>query len=86
MKSRHRRMEGHLLNSVSVGQEITSSEAIIILKGMRGQIDNGSRSKRNRHMSFIPTIQGMAYLLRVSDHFEKCEVGLHKKSLWRRIE
>ena len=79
-------MEGHLLTGVDIGQEITSDEAITILKGMKGQVDNGRRSKRNRHMSFIPTIQGMAYLLRVSEHFEKCEAGLRKKSLWRRIE
>jgi len=85
MKLRHRRMERHLLTGVTIGQEITSDEAITILKSMKGQVDNGRRSKRNRHMSFIPTIQGMAYLLRVSPYFEKCEVGLHKKNLWRRI-
>ena len=41
MKLRHRRMERHLLTGVNLGQEITSDEAITILKGMKGQVDNG---------------------------------------------
>jgi len=85
MKIIHRTMERYLLKGTEVGQEFTSDEAIAILKGMKGQIDNGRRSKRNRHMAFIPTIQGMAYILRISSHFEKAEYGLRKKNVWRRV-
>ena len=85
MKIIHRTMERYLLEGTEVGQEFTSDEAIVILKGMKGQVGNGRRSKRNRHMARIPTIQGMAYILRISSHFEKSEKGLRKKNLWRRV-
>ena len=85
MKIRHRTMERYLVEETEIGQEFTSDEAIAILKGLKGQIENGRRSKRNRHMARIPTIQGMAYILRISSHFEKCETGLRKKNVWRRV-
>lgn len=84
MKLRHRRMEKKLLEATEVGQELTSDQAIHILKLMAGPVKDRS-SYRHQTMAFIPTMQGMAYLLRISSHFTKCEVGMRKKNLWRRI-
>ena len=62
-----------------------SDEAVDIMKKKRGQVDNGRRSKRNRHMAFVPTIQGMGYILRISVHFKKSENTIRKKTVWRRV-
>ncbi len=84
MKLRHRRMEKKLLEATEVGQELTSDQAIDILKKLIGPVKDRS-SYRHQTMAFIPTMQGMAYLLRISNHFTKCEVGRRKKNVWRRI-
>jgi len=84
MKLRHRRMEKKLLEATEVGQELTSDQAIDILKRLIGPVKDRS-SYRHQTMAFIPTMQGMAYLLRISNHFTKCEVGRRKKNVWRRI-
>jgi hypothetical protein len=84
MKLRHRRMEKKLLEATEVGQELTSDQAIDILKKLIGPVKDRS-SYRHQTMAFIPTMQGMAYLLRISNHFTKCEVGMRKKNVWRRI-
>ncbi len=85
MKIIHRTMERYLVEGTEIGQEFTSDEAVAILKKLKGQVDNGRRSKRNRHMAFIPTIQGIAYILRISSHLEKSEKSHRKKNLWRRV-
>jgi len=84
MKLRHRRMERKLLEGTVVGQELTTDQAIHILKLMIGPVKDRT-SYRHRTMAFIPTMQGMAYILRISEHFTKCEVGMRKKNVWRRI-
>ena len=85
MKIIHRTMERYLVEETEIGQEFTSDEAVDILKKKRGQVDNGRRSKRNRHMAFVPTIQGMGYILRISVHFKKSENTIRKKTVWRRV-
>lgn len=77
-------MEKKLLEATEVGQELTSDQAIDILKKLIGPVKDRS-SYRHQTMAFIPTMQGMAYLLRISNHFTKCEVGMRKKNVWRRI-
>tara|TARA_R110002020_G_scaffold198197_1_gene399380 strand:- start:183 stop:440 length:258 start_codon:yes stop_codon:yes gene_type:complete len=84
MKLRHRRMERKLIEGTEIGQKVTSASAIAILKLMIGPVSD-KRGYRHQTMAFIPTMQGMAYLLRISPHFEKCEVGMRKKNVWRRI-
>ena len=85
MKLRHRRMEKKLLEGTKVGQEVTSDQAISILKSMAGPIRSGRSSYVHCNMAFVPSIQGMAYILRISPNFAKCEVGRRKKNVWRRI-
>jgi len=85
MKLRHRRMEKKLLQGIEVGQEITSEQAISILKTMVGPVRSGRSSYTHCTMAFIPSMQGMAYILRISPNFVKCETGRRKKNVWRRI-
>ena len=84
MKSRHSRIMQCLLEEVEIGASVNSSAAVSILVSKKGSIKSGRSSKVYRNMAFIPSAQGMAHLLRMSDNFEKCE-GTKKKSNWRRI-
>ena len=74
-----------LLEEVEIGASVNSSAAVSILVGKKGAVKSGRSSKVYRNMAFIPSAQGMAHLLRLSENFEKCEGGTRKSTSWRRI-